>query len=244
MSSAAGATPTPGPTRIATGAPTGGPAAGPAIGGRGGIPVRAAALRLTVAVACVFLLLGLKVLIADTKPATSTLPPIRGAAQVTAHLLRGGRPTDVDLVNMIRQNHVAAVVDITSPSIAEQASTRYLRLRYLETPVAGDGAPTLAQLDRIAALVRRTGSQGRTVYLHDDDGTERAVATTEMLLLLRGESLTAVRAARTPAEARLLTPVEVVAIGQLAGALATPSEVPAAGVVAGNPYAGARRIVW
>lgn len=212
----------------------------PAIGGGGAVAGRALAIRVAVVVACVLVLLGLKIVIAGTKPAASSLPPIRGAARVSAHLLRGGRPTDVDLLNMSRQNHVAAVVDVSGANIAERASTSYLGLRYLESPLPELGAPTLVQLVQVADFVRQTDTQGSTVYLHDDGGTGQAVTTTEMLLVLRGSSLAAVRAGRTAAEQGSLSAAEILALNQLAAALATPAQTTSMG----NPYRGARRIAW
>jgi len=98
----------------------------------------------------------------------------------------------------------------------------------------------MVQLSVLAEFLRSHTSQSRSVYLHDDVGGGRAVATAEMLLLLRGESWSAVSKGAPAAERRSLSANQLLSIQQLIKALSHQGLHSSAS----NPYAAAQVEPW
>jgi hypothetical protein len=136
--------------------------------------------------------------------------------------------------------HVDAVVSRGGPTVAEQATTASLRLGYLLLDVPQGAARAWAQLRTLAGFMRARDRDGDSVYVHDDIGGGRAVATACMLLL-RGSSWSSVRHNITAQELGSLSQRQAQAIRQLMSAL------PARGhgqSLSRNPYSGARVDRW
>ena len=83
---------------------------------------------------------------------------------VAPGLLMGGAPSDADLQDLAADFRVDGVVNLASPSVAEQATAASLHQAYLYLPVAPDAAPTLAQLRHLARFMRRHTAGGASVY--------------------------------------------------------------------------------
>jgi hypothetical protein len=91
----------------------------------------------------------------------------------------------------------------------------------------------------LVSFMRRHTAGGGSVYLHDDVGGGRVVATADMLLLLRGEAWPAVSRGMTTAELHSLSNGQLLAIEQLISALDPIGRSPV-----GAPYAAARIDPW
>jgi hypothetical protein len=215
-----------------------GSAPSPAIGAVGPLPRRARLVRLGVALGFAVALLAGRFLL--NVGATAPLPPLPGAAKVTQDLLRGGQPDDLDLEMLAEHYRVRAVVNINRPSVEERAVTAAQHQAYLEIPIASDAAPTWPQLATIAEFLERYTRHGQIVYLHDNSGGGPAVATTEMLFLLRGEPLRQVLHS-TGREQRSLSGEQVLDVFELAAALTSGSR---RAERSRNPYYGAHPISW
>jgi hypothetical protein len=168
------------------------------------------------------------------------VPPLAGAVRVTQNLLRGGQPDDFDLASMAKQYRVRAVVNISGPSVAERAVSQALHQGYLESPVAAGAAPSWPQLATIAEFVHRYTAKNQLVYLHDDNGGGRALATTRMLLLLRGQPLQQVVPATRGYE-QSMSSQQVLDVFELAAALISGHRVRR---TSQNPYADAHLVRW
>ena len=219
----------------------------PAIGAGGRLPGRVRLRRGAAAIALLLLLGSAKLLVAHgIIKVSSARPP---GHLVAAGLLVGGAPTDADLQALAAGFRVDAVVNLTAPSVAEQAAAASLHQGYLYLAVAPNTAPTWAQLRDLAAFM-----YGHTsVYLHDDSGAGRAVVTAAMLLLLRGQDWSAISAEMTPEELGALCECQRRIIRWLSSALHPrgptagdpyPSGRAAAGNPYANPYVGARLERW
>jgi hypothetical protein len=212
----------------------------PAIGADGRLPRRILIRRYALALVLI-LALGLgKILIANKAISTiSLIPPDR---VVTSGLLIGAAPADTDLEDFAADFSVDAVVNVGSPSVAEQVTTASLHQAYLYLAMPVGAAPTRTQLRPLAGFMRRYTKRGSWVYLHDDTGGPQAVTTVAMLLLLRGQTWAAVVNQITPAGLRSLDARQQLAVNQLISALHQAG--PKAPKSSGNPYAEARLEPW
>jgi hypothetical protein len=178
--------------------------------------------------------LGIKTRHPDANP----LPPLPGAAQVTAHIVRGGQPADFDLLRLRNAYHVRAVVNLRLSGDSERDIAAGFGLDYLSVPVAADGAPTAADLAALVTFVRRYDNGSAVVYVHDDLGGGRAATAGLMLLLLRGQSFGAVMTTLSATDQRRLNSHQWGALVALSQAL-TEHVDPAV-----NPYHEAVALRW
>ena len=151
----------------------------------------------------------------------------------------GGAPTDYALQTLTKSNRVDGLVNIGEPDVAEQVAAASLNMTYMHVPVASGAAPTRVQLHTLANFMRSHASGGAYVYLHDDAGGGRVVATAEMLLLLRGEPWQHVQQEMTAGELSSLSPSQSMAVEQLTSALRSLGHS-----LPGNPYSGSRVYPW
>jgi len=221
----------------------------PAIGP--GAPLRRWVLirRYTLALALI-VALGLgKILIANKAISDASLsPPDR---VVTAGLLIGATPADADLEDFAADFGVDAVVNVGSPSVAEQVTAASLHQAYLYLAMPVGAAPTWTQLRPLAGFMRRYTERGHWIYLHDNTAGPQAVTTVAMLLLLRGQTWAAVVNQITPAGLSSLDAPQRLALEQLNSALhqAGPQkpqkpQSPKIPNPSGNPYAAASLEPW
>ena len=181
--------------------------AGDALSGR--IRLRRGAVVLTL-----ILLLGVaKVLVSSGVIQVSSPRPEVQA--VVPGLFIGGTPSDSDLQNLADDYRVDAVVNLDAPSVAEQVTAASLHQGYLYLPLSAGMSPTTAQLRDLAGFMRKYTARGNWVYLHDDVGGGRAVTTAAMLLLLRGQTWSAMSAEITTAGLDLLSNGQRLAVKQL-----------------------------
>jgi hypothetical protein len=221
----------------------------PAIGAGGRLPRRILIRRYALALTLI-LALGLgKILIANK--AISTVSLTLPDRVVTSGLIIGAAPADTDLEDFAADFSVDAVVNVGSPSVAEQVTTASLHQAYLYLAMPVGAAPTWTQLRPLAGFMRRYTERGNWVYLHDDRGGSQAVTTVAMLLLLRGQTWTAVVNQITPAGLRSLDARQQLALNQLISALhqAGPQgpqgpQSPQSREPSGNPYAAASLEPW
>jgi len=212
----------------------------PAIGAGGRRPRRILIRRYALALALI-LALGLgKILIANK--AISTVSLTLPDRVVTSGLIIGAAPADTDLEDFAADFGVDAVVNVGSPSVAEQVTTASLHQAYLYLAMPVGAAPTWTQLRPLAGFMRRYTERGDWVYLHDDTGGPQAVTTVAMLLMLRGQTWAAVVSQITPTGLRSLDARQRLALDQLNSALHQAS--PRARKPSGNPYAAARLEPW
>ena len=209
----------------------------PAIGTSGKLPRRTLIGRSAVAVALLVLLGVAKILVSHLVVTPVTMSPPDYV--IAAGLDVGAAPDDAGLQEMASYFRVTGLINLASPNVAEQATAASLHQNYLYLPVAPGAAPSLAQLRVMASFMRTNTAHGGSVFVHDDIGGGRAVATAAMLLLLRGETWPKVTAQLTTADLQALSAGQLVSINQLSSALRRPgSRSPA------NPYAAARIDRW
>ncbi len=211
--------------------------AGPAIGGGGRLPRRVLGLRYSLVLAVLLLLVLVKIAVAQQVTTVATLTPPKHV--VTSALVIGNAPTDTDLVELAADLKVDGIVALGDPSVAEQATAASLHEGYLYLPILPNDSPTWNQLRQLAAFLRRHTAGGSSVYLHDDVGGGRATVAVEMLLMLRGESMSAATAEMTPGERGSMCNCQRLALRELASALH-----PAGQVLTSNPYAAAVLDPW
>jgi hypothetical protein len=211
----------------------------PAIGTGGRLPGKVLVRRSAVALGLVLLLGVAKLVVSHLEAGADPLSALPGGRSVAIGLDIGGAPSDYDLQALAASSRVDGVVNLSGPDIAEQVTAASLHQSYLYLAVAPGEAPTWAQLSALAGFMRRHTTGGAAVYLHDDAGGGRAVATAGMLLLLRGAGWPTVSRRMTIAELRSLSEAQLLAISQLTSALDPVGPTPA-----GNPYAAARRDPW
>ena len=185
----------------------------PAIGAGDALPGHIRLRRGAVVLTLILLLGVAKVLVSNgviqvssPRPAVQTIVP---------GLFVGGTPSDSDLQNLADGYRVDAVVNLDAPSVAEQVTAASLHQGYLYLPLSPGTSPTTAQLRDLAGFMRKYTARGNWVYLHDDVGGGRAVVTAAMLLLLRGQTWSAMSAAITTAALDLLSKGQLLAVRQL-----------------------------
>ena len=211
----------------------------PTIGGGGRLPGKVLAWQGVVALVLILLLGVAKHVVAARESGPDQLSALPGGRTVTVGLDIGGAPTDYDLQALAASYQVDGVVNLSGPNVAEQVTTTSLNLGYLRSALASDAAPTLTQLHMLASFMQRYSQGSGSVYLHDDVGGGRAVATVGMLLLLRGETWPKVQQAMTTVELQSLSIGQSRAIKQLISALHSNDQPRR-----GNPYSGARIDPW
>jgi hypothetical protein len=213
---------------------------GPVVGGGGRLPRRVLLWRGGLALAVVVLLVIAKFGVSHGVIKVRTeVPPSRA---VVAGLLLGPAPSDSDLRQLASGFGVDGVVNLSAPSVAEQATAASLHQGYLSLPLPAEASPSWPQLRRLAGFLRRYTAKGRSVYLHDDVGGGRAVVTAAMLMLLRGQAWPAVSAKLTKGELKSLCDCQWRDLARLRSAL-HPAGTPQR-KLAGNPYAAARHDPW
>jgi hypothetical protein len=209
----------------------------PAIGASGKLPRRTIVGRSAVGLALLVLLGVAKVLVSHLVVTPVTMSPPDYV--IAAGLDIGAAPDDAGQQELAADFRVVALINLGSPNVVEQATAASLHQRYLYLPVAPGASPSLAQLRVMAGFMRANTAHGGSVFVHDDIGGGRAVATAAMLLLLRGETWPTVTAQLTKADLQTLNAGQLVAINQLSSALSEPgSRSPA------NPFAAARIDRW
>lgn len=211
----------------------------PAIGGGGRLPRKLLAREALVVVILAILLLATKHLVAAREVGPDPLAALPGGKTIVAGMDIGGVPDDNDLEALSASYQVDGLVNLSGPSVEEQVTASSLHLGYLQLTLADGAAPTLAQLRTLASFMGSHTVNGNSVYVHDDDGGDRAVATAAMLLLLKGMSWPAVQQAVSTAELNTLYSRQSTAINQLISALNAPGKP-----INGNPYTGAKVVLW
>lgn len=210
-----------------------------AIGGGGRLPRKLLAREALVVVILAILLLAMKHVVAAREVGPDSLAALPGGKTIVAGMDIGGVPGDRDLEALSISYEVDGVVNLTGPSVEEQVTASSLHLGYLQLTLAEGTAPTLAQLRTLTSFMSSHAADGNDVYIHDDDGSDRAVTTAAMLLLLKGMSWPAVQQAVSAAELRSLSRGQSAAINQLISALSAQGKP-----VHGNPYTGAKVVLW
>jgi Inositol hexakisphosphate len=206
----------------------------PAVGAGGSLPRRTRRRRIGAALV-LLLLLGLAK--AEIPRVAAEAYFAAGAGRLVAPgLVVGTAPADGDLEALADSDQFGGVVNLGSPSVAEQVTAAALHLAYLRLPVPPGGAPTWRQLRVLVLFMRIHTTKGDSVYVHDDTGDGRAATAAAMLLMLRGESrsgaVAAVGSTGLGAGQRL-------AVGRLGSALR-----PGHGPLPSNPYSAARGFSW
>jgi hypothetical protein len=209
----------------------------PAIGASGRLPRSVIIWRCAIALGLILLLGVTKIVVTHLQVTTLTMGPPDYV--IAAGLDIGPAPTDDGMQEMATYFRVDAVINLDTPNVEEQATAASLHLAYRYLPLASGTAPTWAQLRTLVVFMRAHTAGGGAVFVHDDVGGGRAVATAAMLLLLRGETWPKVTSQLSGAELQTLTAGQLVAINQLSTALRLPgSRMPA------NPYSAARIDPW
>ncbi len=217
------------------------PARSSAAIGEGGRLSRKILVQRGVIVLGLILLLGLtKHVVTSQEIGLNSLNALSGGRTVAVGLDIGGLPTDYDLQALADSYHVDGVMSLDGASLAEKVTAVSLHQKYLYLTVIPQRAPTWAELMTLLTFLRNYASRGHSVYLHDDVGGGRAVATANMLLLLRGEKWSTTSQRMTAAEKASLSPPQLKAIQQLESALRYPGH----DSFPNNPYAAARVENW
>ena len=213
---------------------------GPVVGGGGRLPRHTLIWRVALAVTVVVLLVTAKFGVSHGIIKVRTEVPPSHA--VTAGLLVGPEPSDSDLRQLASALGVDGVVNLSAPSVAEQATAASLHQGYLSLPLPSEASPSWPQLRRLAGFMRTYTERGRSVYVHDDVGGGRAVVTAAMLLLVRGQAWPAVSAKLTRGELKTLCDCQWRDLGRLRSALRQAGHK--GRKLAGNPYVAARLDPW
>ena len=211
----------------------------PAVGMGGRLPRKVLIRRSAIALGLIILLGLAKLLVSHRVTGPDSLSALPGGRSVVAGLDIGGTLSDYELQTLAASFRVDGVVSLGGPSVAEQVTVTSLHQSYLRLAVPPGAAPTCAQLHTLVNFMHSHASGGNAVYLHDDAGGGRAVATSDMLLLLRGAAWSAVAPGMTPGELQSLSVGQLLAINQLISALQ-----PGHHSSPGNPYADARLDPW
>ena len=212
----------------------------PAIGGGGRLPRKVLGWQAMVAVVLVLMLLIAKHVVASKQGGSDPISALPEGRTIALGIDIGGEPNDIALEALKSSYRVDGVVKLSGPDVAEQATASALNMGYLSLAVAPDAAPTLAQLYTLANFMRSTARSG-SVYVHDDVGGGRAIATASMLLLLRGLPWPTVQHDVTATELKSLSERQEQDIQLLISALQSPAP---GNSIHGNPYSGARIDLW
>jgi hypothetical protein len=206
----------------------------PAIGPGGPLPRGVRRRRLTAAFSLVLLLVVARFMI--PRVAAEAYPATGPGRLVAPGLIVGPEPTDTDLQQLTESTRIGGVVNVGSPSVAEQATATALHLAYLRIPVPTGGYPTWPQLRVLVSFMRFHTMRGDSVYLQDCDCNDgQAAPTAAMLLIMDGTSWRG----STTAGLGSMDRAQRQAIRQLDSALQ-----PGRGPLPGNPYSAARRDTW
>jgi hypothetical protein len=196
---------------------------------------RAVLLRITVVVC----LLAVAVLARNSgalrEDASSTVPPMPGAAQVLPGVLRGAAPSDAELAQLRDSYRVRAIVAVGGASIEERAVIRSLDLELFEVDLPDDAPPEPGAVLELARFVRDK-AQGQTVYVHDSGGDSRALITAaSSLQVLDGVPVPNVLGGLAPEERAVLGPRQIAVLDAMAS-VADGSAAP------DNPYLVLREV--
>lgn len=211
----------------------------PAIGGGGRQPRKVLRWQAAIALLLIIAMLGLKHFVAGREEGNNPLAALPGGDQLAAGLDIGGIPTDIELQGLAGSYGVDAVINLSAPSVGEQAACSFLKISYMHAVVATDTAPTLAQLDTLAGFMHSHTSDGAYVFLHDEGGGGVAVATSSMLLLMKGESWPVIQQGLNSGQISSLSTAQTQAITELRTALQAPGKS-----LHGNPYSGVKIGSW
>jgi hypothetical protein len=210
-----------------------------AIGGGGRLPRKLLGREALAVVILAILLLATKHFVAARETGPDPLAALPGGRTIVAGMDMGGFPNDDDLDALSISYKVNGVVNLAGPSVEEQVTASSLHLGYLQLTLTGGSAPTLAQLRTLTSFMSSHAVGGNDVYIHDDDGSDRAATTAAMLLLVKGMSWPAVQQAVSATELSSLYSSQSAAISQLISALSAQGKP-----VHGNPYSGAKVVLW
>jgi hypothetical protein len=210
----------------------------PAIGEGGRLPRKVLIQRSAVALGLILLLGLAKPLISPRESWADSLSALPGGRSMATGLYIGGVPSDYDLQTLATVSRVDGVANLAEPSVVEQVTATSLHQGYLYLAVPPVKAPTWNQLRALASFMRGHTAGGASVYVHDDVGGGRAVVTSDMLLLLRGEPWSAVSRGMTTTQRKSLSDSQLMAIGQLISALHSRDSR------TDNPYSSARVDPW
>ena len=211
----------------------------PAIGGGGRQPRKVLRWQAAIALLLIIVLLGLKHFVASRAVGVNALAALPAGNQVAAGLDIGGIPTDDQLEGLASSYGVNGIVNLTAPSVGEQATCAYLKLPYMHALVATGTAPSLAQLRTLASFMRSHTSGDAHVFLHDAGGGGVAVTTAGMLLLMKGDSWPLVQQELSSGEIASLSDAQRQAITELTSALQAQGQP-----IRGNPYSGVETGSW
>jgi hypothetical protein len=176
-----------------------------------------------------------------TGPTDRSLPPLLGVAAVAPGLLRGGEPSDAEMMRLRDDYGVRAVVDVDGMDVEERAVTRALGLRTHELLLTDRRPPTAGDIQGLlrflrAAPVGQPDGSGGVVYLHDLDGRGPVLVVAAILQLLRGDPLETVLDAVDAPGGRGLPAAHVLALSEVDRALR--------GVPPANAYWSLRGRTW
>jgi hypothetical protein len=210
----------------------------PALGSGGHLPRRVRTRRSLILVALILLLGTAKLAVGQGIIKVQSDGP--SGLVVTQGLLIGTPPTDEDLIELAADYRVDGVVNLSTPSIAEQVTAASLHQAYLYLPLASHASPTWPDLRELAAFMRAHTAGGTSVYVYDNAGGGPSVTTAAMLLLLRGQAWPAVSAELTAADLNSMCDCQRRALRELRSALDPAGPA----LAAANPYAAVRLDSW
>jgi hypothetical protein len=174
-------------------------------------------------------------------PDTSPMPGLPGAAEVVPGLIRGGQPTELDLIGMHNNFGVRWVVNVEGSDQLEDAVTRELGVNLLQLDVS-DGMPNSAQLLDLVAFLRTTPAARpavtrEVVYIHDRTGCGPVLVVSGVLQLMRGAPLEAVLSGYTSHERSCITDAQIGTLNEVAAV------VKGSGTAVGS-FADLRGVTW
>jgi tyrosine-protein phosphatase SIW14 len=117
----------------------------------------------------VALCLGLLASAADNPAAAH----VRNFAEVSDHLYRGGQPTQRGLEELAAL-HVDLVIDLREPSqdvTLEQQMVEALKMKFINIPFSGYGAPSNDQMQRVLWLL--VNGDSKRIFVHCWRGKDR-----------------------------------------------------------------------
>jgi hypothetical protein len=211
----------------------------PALGGGGRLPRKILMWEALIAFVLLILLVIAKHVVGGKEVGPNPLSALPGGSVVSAGLDIGGDIHDSDAIALADSYNVTGLINLNGANAAEQVTASFLHIGYLNSPVAPNTAPGLGQLETMATFMRTHATNGNSVYVHDADGGGSAVTTACMLLLLRGDTWSAVQHDIASAGLSELSSGESHAIAELTTALNTPGRH-----ISGNPYSGAKTYPW